>query len=129
VGRSAVLEQQFVGLDVSQAETAVRVVDASGVHAPSRRPSETWGRTKPEVIAALNFPHRLGLHPIGYPANTRQAPRFRTVSTDDIVNEVLTDALAWRHSDLSMLAQDPKFATAIYRAAIDNRIMDRVAYT
>src|ERR1700737_4669114 len=30
-GRSAVMEQQFVGLDVSQAETTVRVVDAAGV--------------------------------------------------------------------------------------------------
>jgi len=48
--------------------------------------------------------------------------------TDDIVDDVLTDALARRHSDLSMLAQDPKFATAIYRAAIDDRIMDGVAY-
>jgi hypothetical protein len=49
--------------------------------------------------------------------------------TDDIVDDVLTDALAWRHSDLSMLAEDPKFATAIYRAAVDYRIMDCVAYT
>ena len=49
--------------------------------------------------------------------------------TDDIVDDVLTDALAWRHSDLSMLAQDPKFAAAIYRAALDYRIMDHVAYT
>jgi hypothetical protein len=49
--------------------------------------------------------------------------------TDDIVDDVLTDALAWRHSDLSLLAQDPKFATAIYRAAVDYCIMDCVAYT
>jgi hypothetical protein len=49
--------------------------------------------------------------------------------TNDIVGDVLTDALAWHHSDLSTLAQDPKFATAIYRAAIDYRIMDCVAYT
>ncbi len=49
--------------------------------------------------------------------------------TDDIVDDVLTDALAWRHSDLSTLAQDPKFATAIYRAAIDDGIMECVAYT
>lgn len=49
--------------------------------------------------------------------------------TDDIADGVLTDALAWRHPDLSMLAPDPKFATAIYRAAIDDRITDCIAYT
>jgi hypothetical protein len=39
------------------------------------------GRTKPEVIAALNIPHRLGLHPLGYPAEYPAGPpRFRTVS-------------------------------------------------
>jgi hypothetical protein len=30
---------------------------------------------------------------------------------------------------LSTLAQDPRFATAIYRAALDYGIMDRVVYT
>ena len=49
--------------------------------------------------------------------------------TEDIIDNVLTDALAWRHPDLPMLAQDPKFAAAIYRAALDSGIMDRVAYT
>ena len=49
--------------------------------------------------------------------------------TDDLVDDILTDALAWYHSDLSTLAQDPKFATAIYRAALDYGIMDCVAYT
>lgn len=49
--------------------------------------------------------------------------------TDDIVDDVLTDALAWCHPDLSTLAQDPRFAAAIYRAALDYGIMDRVVYT
>jgi hypothetical protein len=47
---------------------------------------------------------------------------------DEIVDDVLTDALAWGHPDLPMVAQDPKFAVALYRAALDYGIMDRVAY-
>ena len=41
---------------------------------------------------------------------------------------VTLDTLAWRRGDPGQIAQDPRFATAIYRAALDSGIMDHVAY-
>jgi hypothetical protein len=46
----------------------------------------------------------------------------------DLMEEVALDMLAWRRGDPEHVAQDPRFATAIYRAAIDAGIMNRVAY-
>jgi hypothetical protein len=40
----------------------------------------------------------------------------------------LTDALACRHADPDQVGDDPHFAVAIYRAALDCGIMDRVAF-
>lgn len=48
--------------------------------------------------------------------------------TRDLIAEVTLDALAWRRGDPGQVAQDPRFATAIYRAALESGIMDRVAY-
>ena len=48
--------------------------------------------------------------------------------TRDLIDEVALDTLAWRRGDPGQVAQDPRFATAIYRAAIDNGIMEHVAY-
>jgi len=48
--------------------------------------------------------------------------------TRDLVEEVTLDTLAWRRVDAGQVAQDPRFATAIYRAALDSGIMDHVAY-
>lgn len=41
---------------------------------------------------------------------------------------VLTDALACRHPDPERVGDDPRFATAIYRAALDSGIMEHVAF-
>jgi hypothetical protein len=46
----------------------------------------------------------------------------------DLMEEVALDMLAWRRGDPEHVAQDPRFATAIYRAAIDAGIMNSVAY-
>ena len=46
----------------------------------------------------------------------------------DVLAEVAADDLAWRHADPDGLANDPRFATSIYRAAIDFGIMDRVVF-
>jgi hypothetical protein len=46
----------------------------------------------------------------------------------DLMEEVALDMLAWRRGDPEHGAQDPRFATAIYRAAIDAGIMNSVAY-
>ncbi len=49
--------------------------------------------------------------------------------THDLIEEVTLDTLAWRRGgDPGQVAQDPRFATAIYRAALDSGIMDQVAY-
>ena len=48
--------------------------------------------------------------------------------TRDLIEEVTLDTLAWRRGKPEQVAQDPRFATAIYRAALDSGIMDHVAY-
>lgn len=45
-----------------------------------------------------------------------------------VVEDVLTDALACRHPDPERVGDDPRFAAAIYRAAIESGIMERVAF-
>lgn len=45
-----------------------------------------------------------------------------------MLEEVLTDARACRNPDPQRLGDDPRFAAAIYRAALDHRIMERVAF-
>ena len=46
----------------------------------------------------------------------------------DLMEEVALDMLAWRRGDPEHVAEDPRFATAIDRAAIDSGIMNHVAY-
>jgi hypothetical protein len=46
----------------------------------------------------------------------------------DLIEEVALDTPAWRRDDPDGVAQDPRFAIAIYRAAIDSGIMASVAY-
>ena len=48
--------------------------------------------------------------------------------TRELIEEVTLDMLARRRGDPGQVAQDPRFATAIYRAALDSGIMDHVAY-
>lgn len=45
-----------------------------------------------------------------------------------MLEEVLTDARACRHPDPQRVSDDPRFAAAIYRAALDHGIMERVAF-
>ena len=44
----------------------------------------------------------------------------------EMMEEVALDMLAWRHGDPERVAQDPRFAIAIYRAAIDSGILNNV---
>jgi hypothetical protein len=44
------------------------------------------------------------------------------------MEEIALDMLAWRRGDPERVAEDPRFATVIYRAAIDSGIMNHVAY-
>jgi hypothetical protein len=46
----------------------------------------------------------------------------------NLIEEVTLDTLAWRRGDPEHVAQDPRFAIAVYRAAIDNGTMEGVAY-
>ena len=44
----------------------------------------------------------------------------------ELMEEVTLDMLAWRRGDPERVAQDPRFAIAIYRAAIDSGILNNV---
>jgi hypothetical protein len=44
----------------------------------------------------------------------------------ELIEEVARDMLAWRRGDPEHVAQDPRFAIAIYRAAIDSGILNNV---
>jgi hypothetical protein len=47
----------------------------------------------------------------------------------DLMAQVVSGGMAWLpHSDPDRLADDPRFATAIYRAAISEGVMDRVVF-
>ena len=47
----------------------------------------------------------------------------------ELMGEILLDSMAWlRHVNLDKVADDPRFATAIYRAALDAGIMDGVVF-
>ena len=44
----------------------------------------------------------------------------------EMMEEVALDMLAWRRGDPERVSQDPRFAIAIYRAAIDSGILNNV---
>jgi hypothetical protein len=44
----------------------------------------------------------------------------------ELLEEVALDTMAWRRSDPERVAEDPRFALAIYRAAIDSGILNNV---
>jgi hypothetical protein len=46
-----------------------------------------------------------------------------------MLEDVLTDVLACRHADPKRVGDDPRFASAIYRAALDGGIMEDVVFT
>ena len=46
----------------------------------------------------------------------------------DLIEEVTLDAHAWRRGEPGQVAQDPRFATALYRTAIASGVMARVVY-
>ena len=45
----------------------------------------------------------------------------------ELIEEVALDMLAWRRGDPESVAEDPRFAIAIYRAAIESGILNNVA--
>jgi hypothetical protein len=45
----------------------------------------------------------------------------------EMMEEVALDMLAQRHGDPERVSQDPRFAIAIYRAAIDHGVLNNVA--
>ena len=45
-----------------------------------------------------------------------------------MLEDVLTDVLACRHADIERIGGDPRFAAAIYRAALDAGVMDDVVF-
>ena len=46
----------------------------------------------------------------------------------DLIAELVRETLTWRHGDPEDIAQNPRFATTIYRIAIDSGVMASVAY-
>jgi hypothetical protein len=46
----------------------------------------------------------------------------------DEISTALLNLLALQHTQPARLADDPRFATAIYRAAIDQGVMDQVVF-
>jgi hypothetical protein len=47
--------------------------------------------------------------------------------TSELIEQAMLDGLGRKTDKPEQLAQDPRFATALYRAAIDSGVMDRVA--
>jgi len=45
-----------------------------------------------------------------------------------MLEDVLTDVLACRHADIERIGGDPRFAAAIYHAALDAGVMDDVVF-
>jgi hypothetical protein len=45
----------------------------------------------------------------------------------ELLEEITLDMLAWRRGDPERVAEDPRFAIAIYRAAIESGILNNVA--
>jgi len=45
----------------------------------------------------------------------------------ELLEEITLDMLAWRRGDPESVAEDPRFAIAIYRAAIESGILNNVA--
>jgi hypothetical protein len=46
-----------------------------------------------------------------------------------LVEEALAGGLAWsRHDNAEKLAEDPRFATAVYRTAVENGVMQSVVF-
>ncbi len=45
-----------------------------------------------------------------------------------MLEDVLTNPLACRHGDPQRVGDDPQFATAIYRTALDSGILDDVVF-
>ena len=46
----------------------------------------------------------------------------------DLLEDVVLDSLAWRRAHPEELAGDPRFATAIYRGAINAGIMESIVF-
>ena len=44
----------------------------------------------------------------------------------ELIDEIARDILAWRGGDPERVAEDPRFALAIYRAAVDSGILNNV---
>jgi hypothetical protein len=91
------------------------------------RDSETWLVDEALTISAkpgLTFVSRLC-----WPAEFAITCGVVVPVDAALLEEVVLDSLAWlRHDDPQQLADDPRFAAAIYRAALDAGIMDSVVF-
>jgi hypothetical protein len=91
------------------------------------RDSETWLVDEALAVSArpgLTFASRLC-----WPAEFAMTCGTVVPVDAELLEEVILDSLAWlRRADLEQLADDPRFAMAIYRAALNEGIMDNVVF-
>lgn len=89
--------------------------------------SETW-----LVDEALTVSTRPGLAFAGrlcWPAEFAMTCGVVVPVDSDLMEQIVLDSRAWlRHADPEQLADDPRFATAIYRTALSEGVMDGVVF-
>jgi hypothetical protein len=91
------------------------------------RDRETW--LVDEGLAASADPGFVFAARLFWPADFAMTCGVIVPVDEDLMTQVVSDGIAWLpHSDLDRLADDPRFATAIYRAAISEGIMDYVTF-
>lgn len=91
------------------------------------RSSETWLVDEALAVSArpgLTFASRLC-----WPAEFAMTCGVVVPVDASLLEEVVLESVAWlRHAGLDQLADDPRFATAIYRTALNEGVMDTVVF-
>lgn len=91
------------------------------------RESETW--LVDESLEASAEPGLTFASRLCWPADFAMTCGVVVPVDSDLLEEILLDNVAWlRNVDLPQVPNDPRFATAIYRAAIEAGIMDNVVF-
>ena len=91
------------------------------------RDSETW--LVDEALSVSAEPGTAFASRLCWPADFAITCGVVVPVNADLMEQILLASVAWlRHVDLDKVADDPRFATAIYRAALDVGIMDGMAF-
>jgi hypothetical protein len=91
------------------------------------RDSETW--LVDEALSVSAEPGTAFASRLCWPADFAITCGVVVPVNADLMEQILLASVGWlRHVDLDKVADDPRFATAIYRAALDVGIMDGMAF-